>query len=387
MKLFQAEDKTGGGLEREIPDPMTVGDIIDRAARLYRRHGQDLLPLVLLPSLLSFVGSILFSIGVSHLPSEGSPVEGLTPDLLAYAGGGGLLYLFGKGAFYTLLGGASRAFFDQFFAGVPFTRRAVYQILRQRWRSLIVALLLGMGAVVALLAGGYLLIGVGLVIATEIWEVWPLTLPAPLQSALILLVGLLLASPVLWLTLAVYSRIVYVPQILLVEGSSTLRAVARSVRFARGESRRIAPLLAFWIYGAWSLWLLLMVPAGWLAFWLGVEIDLLRSLQPFSTEGPLWYRVAQQTAAQISELFVAPLAMLGFTLLYLDTRIRREGFDIQLLAERYLPLPNLPESAPRLAETGPGRQPDASQSIPSPKERPVRPLRPPGEEAVNGREA
>lgn len=375
MKLFQAEDKTGGGLEREIPAPMTVGDIIDRAARLYRRHGRELLPLVLLPSLLSFVGSILFSIGVSHLPFEGGPGEGFTPDLLVYSGGGGLLYLFGKGAFYALLGGASRCFFDQFFAGAPFTRRAVYQILRQRWRSLIVALLLGMGAVVVLLAGGYLLIGVGLVMATEIWESWPSTLPAPLQSALLLLAGLLLVSPVLWLTLAVYSRIVYVPQILLVEGSSALRAVARSIRFARGESRRIAPLLAFWIYGAWSLWLLLMVPAGWLAFWLGVEIDLLRSLQPFSTEGPLWYRVAQQTAAQISELFVAPLAMLGFTLLYLDTRIRREGFDIQLLAERYLPIPNLPETSPRLADIGSGRQPHA------------RPLQSSGKKAANGREA
>ncbi|MGA1368541.1 MAG: hypothetical protein ACO394_08490 [Blastocatellia bacterium] len=357
---------------------MTVGDIIDRAARLYRRHGRELLPLVLLPSLLSFVGSILFSIGVSHLPFDDRSGEGPSPDLLVYAGGGGLLYLFGKGAFYALLGGASRSFFDQFFAGIPFARRAVYQILRQRWRSLIVALLLGMGAVAVLLAGGYLLIGVGLVIATELWGSWPSAIPAPLQSALTLLAGLLLVSPVLWLTLAVYSRIVYVPQILLVEGSSALRAVARSIRFARGESRRIAPLLAFWIYGAWSLWLLLMVPAGWLTFWLGVEVDLLRSLQPFSTEGPLWYRVAQLTAAQISELFVAPLAMLGFTLLYLDTRIRREGFDIQLLAERYLPMPNLPETAPRLAGTDSERRTSATESTPYPTGRPVRPLRPPG---------
>ena len=378
MKLFQAEDKAGRELEREIPVPMTVGDIIDRAARLYRRHGRELLPLVLLPSLLSFVGSILFSIGVSHLPFDDRSGEALSPDLLVYAGGGGLLYLFGKGAFYALLGGASRSFFDQFFAGVPFARRAVYQVLRQRWRSLIVALLLGMGAVVILLAGGYLLIGVGLVIATEIWGSWPLAFPAPLQSALTLLAGLLLMSPVLWLTLAVYSRIVYVPQILLVEGSSALRAVARSIRFARGESRRIAPLLAFWIYGAWSLWLLLMVPAGWLAFWLGVEVDLLRSLQPFSNEGPLWYRVAQLTAAQISELFVAPLAMLGFTLLYLDTRIRREGFDIQILAERYLPMPNLPETAPRLTGTDSGRWPYATESTPNSTGRPVQPLRPPG---------
>jgi len=378
MKLFQAEDKTGAELEREIPTPMTIGDIIDRAARLYRRHGRELLPLVLLPSLLSFLGSILFSIGVSHLSLDGRSGEGLTLDLLVYAGGGGLLYLFGKGAFYALLGGASRSFFDQFFAGVPFARRAVYEILRQRWQSLIVAMLIGMGAVVVLLAGGYLLIGVGLVMATEIWEGWPSRLPAPFHSALTLLAGLLLVSPVLWLTLAVYSRIVYVPQILLVEGSSAPRAVARSIRFARGESRRIATLLAFWIYGAWSLWLLLMVPAGWIAFWLGVEVDLLRSLQPFSTEGPLWYRVAQLTATQISELFVAPLAMLGFTLLYLDTRIRREGFDIQLLAERYLPKPNLPEKAPRLVDTDSGIRPEAPESIPYPAGRPVRQLRPPG---------
>lgn len=385
MKLFQAEDKTKGG--GELPAPMTVGDIIDRAARLYRRHGRELLPLVLLPSLLSFTGSILFSTGLSRLQFESVAGVEPTPSQLAWVGGGGLLYLIGKGIFYALLGGASRCFFDQFFAGVPFTRRAVYQILRQRWRSLIAALLLGMGAVILLLAGGYLVIGVGLVIATELRENWPSTVPMPFQSALTLLIGLLLVSPVLWLTLAVYSRIVYLPQILLVEGSSALRAVTRSIGFASGESRRIAPLLAFWIYGAWSLWLLLMVPAGWFAFWLGVEIDLLRSLQPFSTEGPLWYRVVQLTATQISELFVAPLAMLGFTLLYLDTRIRREGFDIQILAERYLPMPNSTETALRLTDSGGGRRPPISEPTPYQTGRPARPHQAPGEKAASEGEA
>jgi hypothetical protein len=97
--------------------------------------------------------------------------------------------------------------------------------------------------------------------------------------------------------------------------------------------RRIAAIILFWFYVAWSLWLLLMIPSGWYAYWTGVDIS------PFSAEDPFWYNIVQQTLTQLSEILIAPIVMLGFTLLYLDSRVRKEGFDIELLANRVLPAP------------------------------------------------
>jgi hypothetical protein len=335
MKVFQAGDKWEGGEDLDAPSPMTVGDIIDRAATLYRRHSRELLPLVLIPSLFSFTGATLFTIGAGHFRLDGG-----APLLLMVLGG--TLYVVGKGSFYALLGGASRTFFDQFFAGVPFERGPVYQILRRRWQALMGAFLLVLVVAAGVLIGGYLLTVIGLVLIAALWSAWAVTLSATPPPEVTTGIGILLIGLVLWLCLVLYSRLLYVPQVLLVEGSSVFRAVGRSLRLAQGQSRRIALLLAFWIYAAWALWILLMVPVGWVAFWWGVEVDLLRTLDPFSIEGPLWYRIAQQAATQISELFVAPLAMLGLTLLYLDTRVRREGFDIQVLANRHLPLADPP---------------------------------------------
>jgi hypothetical protein len=95
--------------------------------------------------------------------------------------------------------------------------------------------------------------------------------------------------------------------------------------------RQTGALSLFWFYAAWSIWLLLVLPLAWYGYLEGIEIN------PFNPEGPLWYRIAQQTLTQLSEILVAPVAMLGFTLLYLDTRIRKEGLDVELLANRILP--------------------------------------------------
>lgn len=54
--------------------------------------------------------------------------------------GGGGLWLFGKAAFYLVLGGAARSLVDHFFEAKPILARDVYRAVRQRFWSLIGAL-------------------------------------------------------------------------------------------------------------------------------------------------------------------------------------------------------------------------------------------------------
>jgi hypothetical protein len=107
MKVFQANDKPG--LNAYTPGPMSAGDIIDLAVRIYRRQALPLLQIVLLPSLISYAGMIIFSIGFSNFSTLRGDRRVLLTSLLIIGGAG--LYLLGKAVFYAVLGGASRSFF------------------------------------------------------------------------------------------------------------------------------------------------------------------------------------------------------------------------------------------------------------------------------------
>jgi hypothetical protein len=70
------------------------------------------------------------------------------------------------------------------------------------------------------------------------------------------------------------------------------------------------------------LLLLLLIPLGW---------RLLRgiSINPLSSDGPLWFDVAYHTMTQVSEILLAPIVMFGLSP-HIDTRVRRR-VDIEIL--------------------------------------------------------
>lgn len=337
--------------------PMFAGDIIDRAARLYRQNFPALLRMVMAPSLTAYAGAVLYYIGARNFSlMRGDRRVVLMTALIVI---GAALFVIGKAAFYAVLGGASRSLVYHFFDGTPLRARDVFRAVRERMWSLIGAMLmvgaliLGFGLVI------YFVTAIVLVVYVLLAGLMSSTLPSWLAAIINVVFGALVAVGVLISLLMVYSRVVYVPQVLMVEGKGVSSAVSRSFALAGGEVKRIGALLFFWFYVAWSLWLLLMIPLGWYGYWAGIDVN------PFGSEQPLWYTIAQQTLTQISEMLIAPIAMLGFTLLYLDSRVRKEGFDVELLANRVLPPPSSAPPAPVIPEQQ--QQPDfiSSSTVPS----------------------
>src|ERR1051326_6026223 len=84
--------------------------------------------------------------------------------------------------------------------------------------------------------------------------------------------------------------------------------------------------------------MLLLVPLGWFAYLNGID--------PFTfdvTRLPAWYVVSRAVINQLSAILLAPLYMMGLSLLYVDQRVRREGYDIELMsAQRFGEMPTLP---------------------------------------------
>lgn len=342
MKVFQANDKPV--LNAFTLGPMSAGDIIDLAVRIYRRQAMPLLQIVLLPSLISYAGMIIFSIGYSNFSTMRGDQRVVLTSLLIIGGAG--LYLLGKAAFYAILGGASRSFFHYMLGQdsrggspppeksqteQPFRFGEVYRAVQQRFGSMIGAMLLLLVIIFCATVAIYLLFSLVVILYLAFHVSIVSSLPFSVQIISGGLFGVLILSGLTWSALQVYSRIVYVPQVLLVEGKGISSSIQRSFSLAGGQTRQTGALIIFWFYAAWSIWLLLVMPLAWYGYLEGIQIN------PFNPEGPLWYRIAQQTLTQLSEILVAPVAMLGFTLLYLDTRIRKEGLDVELLASRILP--------------------------------------------------
>jgi hypothetical protein len=316
--------------------PMSAGDIIDRAVRLYKRNLFVLMRIVLGPSLVAYAGSILFSIGWRNFTLMRGDSRVATTMLLLIAGG--LLWVVGEAAFYAVLGASSRALVGLLAEGKPIRAREVYASVRERIWSLIGATF--MIVLIVLAVSWFLIIAIGIVVmlvaavAAKLIPMgsgWLSTLVSILY--MIIMGGLLLLS-----FLLVYSRLVYVPQILMVERKGIFSAISRSFQLARGEMFRIAAVVIFWIYVAWSVWVMMAVPVEWYAYTAGVDIT------PFNADVPLWYQIAKQTLTQLSEILIWPIAMLCFTLLYLNSRVRKEGYDIEVMANRALAAPPIPQA-------------------------------------------
>ena len=126
------------------------------------------------------------------------------------------------------------------------------------------------------------------------------------------------------------------PQVLLVEGHGVFDAFGRSMALARGNVRRLTAMFLFTTFATYSALMLFIIPLGWYGY--------LQGINPLSgAELPVWYEVGYQVLTQASSILLAPVWMLGLSLLYVDERVRHEGYDIELMAAQRLgAMPLLP---------------------------------------------
>jgi hypothetical protein len=145
----------------------------------------------------------------------------------------------------------------------------------------------------------------------------------------------------LWLFFLVASRFAYVPQTITVEGLGVFSSIARSASLASGNVRRFAALFMFTILAVYSALAILYIPVGWYAWYEGVDFFNFFMDQDLI---PAWYEITSQLLSQASVILLAPVWMVGLCLLYIDERVRHEGYDIELMAARRLgEIPDVPQ--------------------------------------------
>ncbi len=342
--------------------PLGAGDLIDRAVRFYRQNFWTFVwiaaPPVIVGTLVSIgwriLGRELFSVGATRNAE----------DLFVYyqfvVFGNMVILLTEAVAALTVMGGASRNFVRHLLFGEPINVRETYRNARKRLGGLIVA-----SSFIAILLGiiGTFIFSFGLIfgfIAVAL-AVAIFSFSTFVATSVSVILGVGVAFLTGWLFFLIASRFAYIPQVMLVEGQGFFSAISRSTSLASGNVKRLAALFIFTTIATYSALSLLYVPLGWYAYLQGVQI-----LSFDADTIPAWYEIASQFIGQISFILLLPVWMIGLCLLYVDERVRHEGYDIELMAARRLgEIPAVPHNfvnplQPALAQNQIRNQPQKS---------------------------
>ena len=334
--------------------PLGAGDLIDRAVRFYRKFFWTLVliatPPVIVGTLMSVgwtvLGRQVFNIGVNQYSAEN-----ISYYFFLWFGNI-VIWLTETIATLVVMGGASRNFVRHILFEEPMTFGETY---RNTWKRLgglifastLICLLLGVIGTVIFYFG--LFVGALLIVLIA----GLLSSIPPVAFILSLAVGLAVAFGVTWVFFLIASRFAFIPQVMLVEGQGVFTALTRSATLGGlGNWRRLAALFLFTTLATYSALALLYVPLAWYASAQGVP------LMSFDADiVPAWYEIAYSLIWQVSFILMSPVWMIGLCLMYVDERVRLEGYDIELMAARRLgDIPSVPATyvnplTPALAET------------------------------------
>jgi hypothetical protein len=321
--------------------PLGAGDLIDRAVRFYRGSFFTFVaiaaPPVIIGTLIS-AGWLMLGREIFHVNAQRYSAENTFYYLFTWLGNA-VIWLAETIATLVVMGGASRNFVRHLLFDEPITFRETYRTTARRLGGLLVAstiitVVLGtLGIAIFYLTATI----IGLAVLAIVWALGGIPVVAFIVG---LVVGLAIAFAGLWLFSLAASRLAYVPQVMLVEGQGVFSAIARSASLAGRNERRLAALFLFTTVAAYSALALLYVPLAWYASANGVEV---MSFDPDAI--PAWYEIAYNVIWQISFILLSPVWTIGLCLLYVDERVRSEGYDIELMAARRLgDIPHLPSA-------------------------------------------
>lgn len=320
--------------------PMAIGDLFDAAFRLYRKHFITFIGIAALLQVPMTIVQLLvqFQIGGDALRNwmrfasrPPAVLPGQSPfdvfpfgDLMTYLG---ISLALGAVQFLlirNLITGALANAVARSYRGEPVSILGAYSLGARRYLALV-------GASLATFAIGTLFLA--LVFGCSFGSVFALgggfgrgrggAASGVLAGVLIVFLILGLAVLLTLATLYLYTRLLVTTQAIVLEGQGPLAGIARSWRLVGGAFWRtlaIAVLmyvLAYLIAGIPSV-----IVSFALQFLSGNALDALVRNQ-----------VIVAIIAQVGQILVLPLQLLIYTLVYYDLRVRKEGYDLELIAQ------------------------------------------------------
>jgi hypothetical protein len=293
--------------------PMRAGQLLDGAFRLYRMRFGTLLAvvaLVLLPFQILSLSLTLATLRPVRYPGFGGAPGFTTQEAALWVAIGAVLVQL---LFITpfLTASVVKVAADTYLGGEA-TVGSTYRAALPRVHSILwVTFLTGLAAALPMLPGAVLLI---------LGAIDPAAEPAGAIGVVLLLLGMVPA-------VIVFLRLSFASAIVMVEGLRGTAALGRSWRLVRGLTWKV---LGVTLLGGLIVFALLLV----LGAIFGVVVVVWFS-DSFPTGGPgPAYFATEEAMNAVVAILTTPFLTLISVLLYFDARIRKEGFDLVLLAEQ-----------------------------------------------------
>jgi hypothetical protein len=310
---------------------MSIGDMLDAAFRLYRRHFLTFVGIVALlqvpMAILQFAAQLPYMQALQRFsarppvlapgasPLDIFPFAQLLPYYALIIGLSVLQYLL----VYNLMTGALANAISRSYLGQPISILSSYNIGFKRFIALIAASLLPFLAglvFVAIVAG--CAVGVFYTMGVRTNEQPNIGLAIAAVIGLFGVIGLGSLAGLFF-----YVRLLLTTQAIVLEGQGPLAGLARSWRLV-GQ--------AFWR----SLGIFLLVYAFIYIVSLIVQLPLVAMGMFFGVllNNTMLYQSIASLATYSVLILVLPIQFIIFTLLYYDLRIRKEGYDLELKIEQ-----------------------------------------------------
>lgn len=293
--------------------PLKLGELLDRAFAIYRRHFSVYVGIMAAPMVLAgLAGMWVLFLTPPTQPGEVPDLEQMLPGLVAMLGGTIALLLVYWVVYMMALGATTMAVAEVYDGREP-TVGGAYQQVRPRIGRLLLFWLL-----VALRIGGAFL---GVIIVTSLPAVAMLpfrtVIPEgliPIAFALLLMIGMI--GGMLFSGWVAMRYAVGVP-VLMLEGVPAGAAVRRSRELTRGSFWRVCVLVLFAMVLSYLSLAIFQGPFIVAAAMAGVE-----------TSTGFWLRMAGTASGAVGGMLTAPVLVIGFVVLYYDLRVRKEALDL-----------------------------------------------------------
>jgi hypothetical protein len=332
--------------------PMSIGDILDRTVRLYRQGFLHNIAIVAIPYILLIPAGVLFG---STLVMSGDPRMLMRPGILGLFAILGVAYVW---LTFVSMGALAWSVSERYLGETP-TVAGSYGAVLRRTLSIIWAYLL------AFLVWG----GIGILAVLIIGAMMFMSPIAGVVGALI--IGLI--------ALVAFVRFLLITQVIVIDDIRGVAALQRSWSLMKGNFWRAVLIFVFTIVVSIVMSFVLNFPGGIVAGLIGGTVGTIIS----------------QVFSQLSQILLTPVLAIAITLLYYDSRIRNEAFDLEVMARNLgvatggLDLPPAggeaeapPAEAPVPHPAAPPRPAPAPRPSPSPASRPAAP--PPRPAAASG---
>jgi hypothetical protein len=312
-------------------EPMSTGDVIDRAVRLYRRNFSALISIVAVPAVFGYIVKLMFSYGYSSLVmGAANKAPNFSGDAVAMMIAGAVGYPIWLFILLMTVSGLSRVVGDNVMLNEPIKFRRCLSAIRKRLGAITLMGLL----CVAMLFLVYIVFSifvfvVALMIGAVAGVVAAAKLPSWLVGTLLGIAILIAAACLIALLLAIVARIVFMPQIVMIEGQGAGSALGRAITLGRGNGYKIGGIALFTYFIQLSLLSALTLPVL-------ASLYLSNAIGPDFFFSQTW-TVLYTSFGDLSGLLSFPIWIVSFTLLYFDSRVRKEAYDVELLAREVAP--------------------------------------------------